>query len=101
MEYVRDSLYLEEFVYSTPLPTLAFLTKETQQQLVAESIMARYVACSLYPNPSFRIGPLGQALHLPSLVSVASPVLSPIIQAPATMCYVHYSLSAHWLRAGL
>ena len=54
MEYVRDSLYLEEFVYSTPLPTLAFLTKETQQQLVAESIMARYVACSLYPNPSFR-----------------------------------------------
>ena len=53
MEYVRDSLYLEEFVYSTPLLTLAFLTKETQQKLVAESIMVRHVARSLYPNPSF------------------------------------------------
>ena len=37
-----------------PLLTLAFLTKETQQKLVAESIMVRHVARSLYRNPSFR-----------------------------------------------
>ena len=48
MEYFRVSLYLEEFIYSTPLPTLAFLAKETQQQLVPKSIMVRYCTCRLF-----------------------------------------------------